>query len=404
MNERVPQLVRVKVEDAKPGEIDEAERLLRATIEHDDTRTDAVFELAMIRYAKGSLGEALELISKAIDIEPTHPKAYYHRAMIRFAQGDLREALVDFDTELQRTPDDVDALLSRAVTLAKLGDQDRALGEYERVMQLAPEDPRPYFNRALLRSESNPEDAIRDYSEAIRRDAGKADAYLGRGFVLRAKGRKREALADFTAFARIGGPQLHTVKGWIQQLRAEVELPESPASQPAPSETPLSDLISLVLADPSSSQALAAFHQAVLKSMVGVIAVGAPPGHVGEYQSAGDIQLVNTQAPDGRLMLLACADRAAFVRKFHQRFNAEMRGRELLSMVLKLPACEGVLLNSAASFHSILIPREDIPRLLNIQVQGPASHEGERHEQEDRADRTENPERPRSGRPWWKFW
>jgi hypothetical protein len=104
-------------------------------------------------------------------------------------------------------------------------------------------------------------------------------------------------------------------------------------------------------------------------------------------------------------MLLACADRAAFARKFHQRFNAEMCGRELLSMALKLPECEGVLLNSAASSHSILIPREDIAGLLNIQVhQGPASHEGERHEQEDRTDRTANPDRPRSGRPWWKFW
>jgi hypothetical protein len=122
MNERVPQLVSVKVADAKPGEIDEAERVLRAAIEHDGTRTDAVFELAMILYAKRS----------------------------------------------------------------------------------------------------------------------------------------------------------------------------------TPSETPLSDLISLVLADPSSSQALAAFHQAVLESMVGVIAVGGPPGHVGEYRAAaGDLQLASTRAPDG---------------------------------------------------------------------------------------------------------
>lgn len=401
MNDDAAQLVRVPIADATPAEIDGAERLLRAALARDGSDNDALFELALVLYAKQNLEEALDLISKAIDREPSRPRAYYHRAMIRHAQGSLHEALADFDTELQRAPDDVEAILSRAVTLAHLGDRDRALTEYARVMQLAPDDPRPWFNRGMLRSESDPELAVSDFSEAIRRDAAKADAHLGRGFLLRAKGLKREALADFTTYARIGGPQLPTVERWIQQLSAE--LSGAPSSPAAPAGTPLSDLISAVLADPSSSHALATFHRAFLDSMVGVIAEGAPPGHAGEHRAAaGEIRLASASDPAGRVMILACADRAAFVRKFHQRFNAEMRGRDLLTMVLKLPDCEGVLVNSAASFHSVVILRAEIAGLLKSEARGAASHEAPRDADEGRTNET--PKRPDSRRPWWKFW
>jgi hypothetical protein len=101
-------------------------------------------------------------------------------------------------------------------------------------------------------------------------------------------------------------------------------------------------------------------------------------------------------------MLLACADRAAFVRKFHQLFNAEMRGRDLLTMVLKLPDCEGVLVNSAASFHSVVILRAEIDGLLKIAAREAAIPEAPRDADGGRANET--PQRPQSRRPWWKLW
>jgi hypothetical protein len=268
-------------------------------------------------------------------------------------------------------------------------------------MQLAPDDPRSYVNRGLLRSESDPELAIGDFSGAIGRDAAKADAYLGRGFLLRAKGHKREALADFTSYARIGGPQLHAVERWIQQLSTELSGPQSSAS--APAGTPLPDLISAVLADPTSSRALAAFHLGFVDSMVGVIAEGGPPGHVGEHRAAaGEIRLRSARHPDGRVMIPACADRAAFIRKFDQFFNAEIRGQALLTMVMELPDCEGVMVNSATSLHSVVISRAQIAGLLKIQARGTAGHEAPRDTDEGRGNGA--PQHGQSRRPWWKFW
>lgn len=404
MTGRTTQLVRDGTAAARRGALDEAERLLREAIEQDDARTDAIFELAGIEYAKRRYDEAIELMSRAIELDPTRPKVHYHRAMARYARGDLRGALADFDAELRGAPNDTESILSRAVTLSDLGEGRSALVEYERLMQLAPDDPRPYVNRGLLRSESSPDAAIDDFSEAIRRDEAKADAYMGRGFLLRAKGKRRDALADFVAFLHFDGPRLHghreTVEAWIRELRAELWPAVSPSS-----DTPLSDLISLVLANPSSAPALAVFHDAFLDSIVGVIMSGGPEGGRGAHRVTAEdhMHVAYARAPAGGVMVLACADRVAFAKRFHQRFNVEMRGRDLLGMVLKLPDCEGVLLNSAASFHSILIPRDDAAQLLDGGIRA-ASATQRNGDDMGPTDMTVTSKNATPERPWWKFW
>jgi len=63
-------------------------------------------------------------------------------------------------------------------------------------------------------------------------------------------------------------------------------------------------------------------------------------------------------------MILACADRDAFVRRFHTRFNREVLGWELAQVALVTPDCAGILLNSAASFHSLALDRARLARLV----------------------------------------
>ena len=153
------------------------------------------------------------------------------------------------------------------------------------------------------------------------------------------------------------------------------------ATTPAPGElpTPLSDLMAWVMED-GSDASWRAFGEAFLRSRVGVVASDVPapgddpvrgrpiaplPPGGGEYVvPAGRAALGRAATPDGRVMILACADRDAFVRKLHARFNREVMGRDLAQVALAIPDCEGILLNSAASLHSIALDRARLASLL----------------------------------------
>lgn len=166
---------------------------------------------------------------------------------------------------------------------------------------------------------------------------------------------------------------------------ASAESPRlAPARTPAHADglpTPLSDLMTRVLQD-GSDEAWRAFSDAFLRSRVGVIASD-PPAADGEAPAAGPIAqtppeggwyrvqggsaaLGRAATPDGRIMILACADRDAFVQRFHARFNREVMGWELAQVALVTPDCAGILLNSAASFHSVALDRA---RLASLVVQ-----------------------------------
>lgn len=149
---------------------------------------------------------------------------------------------------------------------------------------------------------------------------------------------------------------------WLRsRSRAAPATPPTLPPSPGASPTPLSDLMTRVL-DEGSDESRRAFHQAFLRSPVGVIASGGEPGP--EPGCMRNVGFARAATPDGRVMLLACADRDAFAQKFHARFNLQILGRELARAVLGIPDCEGILVNSATSFHSIAIPRDQLAALL----------------------------------------
>ena len=209
------------IEAVKRGDLNQAEAHYRETLRLNPSNTDALLNLSGIYYHRRSFDKALELVEECITADSARPQAYHQRGMVRSAMGDLNGALSDFDMELRLHPDDLEAILSRGVTLSKLGNTTDALASYEQAMRLAPQDPRPYHNRGLLRGDTaDPDGALCDFSEAINRDPSYADAYLGRGYSLRIKGGKLEALADFRAFLHYNGPRLHKsrdlVQSWIR--------------------------------------------------------------------------------------------------------------------------------------------------------------------------------------------
>lgn len=145
--------------------------------------------------------------------------------------------------------------------------------------------------------------------------------------------------------------------------------------------TPLSDLMTQVLQD-GSDEAWRTFCDAFMRARVGVVASDLPAGADDETAAgpiaqtppdggwyrvqAGQAALGRAATPDVRIMILACADRDAFVLRFHDRFNREVLGWELAQVALVTPGCDGILLNSAASFNSLVLDRA---RLANLVVQ-----------------------------------
>lgn len=368
------------VEAAKQGDLNGAEVHYRETLRRNPTNTDALLNLSGVYYLRRNFDRALELVEECITADPTRPQAYFQRGMVRSAIGDLSGAISDFDTALRLHPDDLETILSRGVTLFKLGDIADALASYEHAMRLAPKDPRPYYNRGLLRSESDPERALADFSEAINCDPSHAEAYMCRGFLLRANGGKKEALADFRAFLHYNGPQLHgngeLVQSWIREL--ESEIPETACA------TSLSDLIEDLHFKFQAQDSFAEFLEAFRCAVVGVIALGVPQGSMGTFTSLPEhpVSLGSSTDNRGRHLVLAFADPDAFTRTFGARFNATMSGEAVLQTAVQNPSCHGVQVNSAKAEISILIDRHNAVSLLETGKASPASPQ----------------------RPWWKLW
>jgi hypothetical protein len=130
------------------------------------------------------------------------------------------------------------------------------------------------------------------------------------------------------------------------------------------SSTPLSDCISRYAAR-ATPENYETFLRVFLGSQLGLILTGNRQ-EVSEQYVAGknELHAAMSTAPDGKKTLLACADRGIFVQRFKQPFNAEMGAVGLLKMAWANPDCEGIMVNSAASEHRVVIPRNHIAALI----------------------------------------
>jgi len=129
------------------------------------------------------------------------------------------------------------------------------------------------------------------------------------------------------------------------------------------SSTPLSDCISRCSAE-DTAENYEHFLRVFLGSQLGVVMKGIPPGSAEYIPGKNELAAAVGVTPDGKKMLLACADRSIFVQRFGGPFNAETDAAAVLKLALVTPDCEGILINSAASEHTIVIPRARIDELL----------------------------------------
>jgi hypothetical protein len=141
-------------------------------------------------------------------------------------------------------------------------------------------------------------------------------------------------------------------------------------------ETPLSDLMTAFAAD-KTPESFARLVDLFRRSKVGVIAVGAPPGTVGDITVTDErpMSLGLTYHGDRKARILAFADPLAFVRRFGQPFNADMTGEAVMNAAMHNVECMGVLLNSAVVASSATIDRGYIASLLGLPPLPPDQHQ-----------------------------
>lgn len=130
-------------------------------------------------------------------------------------------------------------------------------------------------------------------------------------------------------------------------------------------ETPLSDAMTAVIRSNGEPRDHERFLRTFVVASVGVELENVPNA-AGRYRVArGDsIAWRLCQAPDGSVLVRACADPAVFRAKFDHTITAEMIGHELLDAVLGVEGLEGVLVCSAVSAHSIPLRREDLRQIV----------------------------------------
>ena len=130
-------------------------------------------------------------------------------------------------------------------------------------------------------------------------------------------------------------------------------------------QAPLSNAISVLVAA-QTSENWNEFFATLLGSRLGVIATGLPPGATGAIQAKRNQISLGRTTRNGVVLLLACADFGLFRARFpEQGFNAEMDAHSLFRTALYDPGCEGILVNSAVSAHSVPVARAKIVELVS---------------------------------------
>jgi tetratricopeptide (TPR) repeat protein len=151
------------------GRIEAAEQALRANSEDPDANN----LLGMIESAKGDLGAAEQFFRKALELQTDHAEAHHNLANLLGARRDYAQAAYHFQQAIAANPAYAEAHHRFGLLLLVTGAVDRAQHEMEAAVRLKP---------------------------------GLAEAHRDLADILAAKGRSREAAAEYR-LAEMGGRQ-----------------------------------------------------------------------------------------------------------------------------------------------------------------------------------------------------
>ena len=131
--------------------------------------------------------------------------AHTHRGVAYVALLDYDRALQDFAQAITIDSRFVRALRNRGAVHGARQDFDKAIADFTQVLALESSAPAFADRAGMYRLNGQYEEAIRDYGEAIKRDAAFTDAFLNRAITLAGTSRCTDAIADFTRVVELVG-------------------------------------------------------------------------------------------------------------------------------------------------------------------------------------------------------
>lgn len=222
----------------------QAEEYIKQALKLDPSNEHNVLlfsNLGTIQRRLRKYDEALESYTFALNFAPRMVPVLLNRATLYMEMGKEELARADYSLVLDVDLDNQEALLMRAYIYMKHRNYPFARNDYSRLLKLNPqhyngrlglatleqkernyeaaisilngmiveypEDALLYVARAGVENEMQHADlALIDLDEALRLDASLADAYLLRGQIYLAQGKKKPAKQDFEAALRLGVP------------------------------------------------------------------------------------------------------------------------------------------------------------------------------------------------------
>jgi Flp pilus assembly protein TadD len=185
----------------KKSAIDSFRKSIDLDPEFADSRNSLGYVLAEI----GQVREAEVQIRAALSIRPAMQAAQANLAYLLQLRGDLEGAISHFE----RAGDDAFNQFSYGITLARMNRRAEARTHLERSLQA--EARQPLVHEALgqlLEADGKISEAISHYKEAIRLQPDFGKAHLELGAVLRRRGDRAGAAAEFRAAQTDPDPQI----------------------------------------------------------------------------------------------------------------------------------------------------------------------------------------------------
>lgn len=180
------------------GDLAEAERACRRTLEQAPRHFGAHYLLGIIALQRSAFADAEHSIAQALAINPNVAAANRHHGVALAQLGRLDEALLSFSKALALRPDDAESFSLRGNVLHELDRFQEALSDHDNALALKPEFAVGHNNRGLvLRALDRLDEALASIDHAIRLNPDYAVAHKNRGDVLRAMKRLADAVVSY---------------------------------------------------------------------------------------------------------------------------------------------------------------------------------------------------------------
>lgn len=171
----------------------------------------------------GNYEQALSDYEQAIALNSKDAQAYINRGYARFMMGAIADAIADWSEAIRLKPKAALPYINRGAAYAHLKDFESAMNDARAVLSFAPNNSGAHRLLALCQyKQGNYDGAIQIFTQIINAQPTLALPYRLRGRVRKAKEDYAGALADYEAYLRLGGGELHGDQAKIERKIARL--------------------------------------------------------------------------------------------------------------------------------------------------------------------------------------